>query len=27
LIGYRMLARAGGIYRRNPDAQWLRADK
>ncbi len=27
LIGYRMLARAGGIYRRNPDAQWFRADK
>jgi hypothetical protein len=27
LIGYRMLARAAGIYRRNPDSEWLRADK
>jgi hypothetical protein len=24
MIGYRMLARAGGIYRRNPDSEWLR---
>jgi len=27
LIGYRMLARAGGIYRRNPDSEWRSADK
>ena len=27
LIGYRMLARAGGIYRRNRDSEWLLADK
>jgi hypothetical protein len=27
LIGYRMLTRAGGVYRRNPDSEWLRADK
>ena len=27
LIGYRMLARSAGIYRRNPDSEWLRADK
>ena len=27
LIGYRMLARAAGIYRRNPDSEWRRADK
>jgi len=27
LIGYRMLARAAGIYRRNPDSEWRCADK
>ncbi len=27
LIGYRMLSRAGGVYRRNADSEWLRAPK
>ena len=27
LIGYRMLARAAGIYCRNPDSEWLRVDR
>ena len=26
MIGYRMLARAGGIYRRNPDSEWRRSE-
>jgi len=27
LIGYRMLARAGGVYHRNPDSEWLQTEK
>jgi hypothetical protein len=26
MIGYRMLARASGIYRRNPDSEWRRSE-
>lgn len=27
LIGYRMLSRASGVYRRSPDSEWLPTDK
>ena len=27
MIGYRMLSRSSGVYRRNPDSEWLPSDK